>query len=131
MYIGAHGTLVVGVLQITQRLIITIYHYTRHFICIGLFEPAAMGWRTLGLNLQWNGVPTRSSQKSSTKHLINQDISTGLMAQRRISHFSKGIYLYNQTQLPRINAKVAHFLCVVSLTQGHLTWVNKGRMKTE
>lgn len=59
-------------------------HYTRHFICNGLFEPSTMGWRTLGLNLQWTGVPTRSSQKSSAKHLINQDISTGLMAQRKI-----------------------------------------------
>lgn len=30
MYIGAHGTLVVGILQITQRLIITIcYVITR------------------------------------------------------------------------------------------------------
>lgn len=131
MYIGTHGKLVVDVLQITQRLIITICHYTRHFICNGLFEPSTMGWRTLGLNLQWTGVPTRSSQKSSAKHLINQDISTGLMARRRIQHFSKGIYLYNQTQLPCINTKVAHFLCVVSLTQGHLTWVNWGRMKTE
>lgn len=65
MYIGAHGTLVVGVLQITQRLIITICYVITKDTLSALAYSSQPQWVGVHWGLTCNELVSQQGQVKS------------------------------------------------------------------